>query len=146
MTDTLIDYKSVFQNLPTPVAILSPEFIMIDMNEAYRQHSGRPREELVGRNIFEAFPDNPAEPGVSGPSALGESLRRVLDTGRPDAMALQRYDVEATDQPGEFSERYWCPINVPVPAVGGQVAYIIHAVEEVSDLIRKFVEAEAASA
>ena len=146
MTDTQIDYKSVFHNLPTPAAVVSPEFIMIDINEAYRQLSGRPREELVGRNVFEAFPDNPAEPGVSGSSALGESLRRVMDTGKPEAMGLQRYDVEVTDQPGKFSERYWCPINVPVPGAGGQVTCIIHVVEEVSDLIRKFVEAEAASA
>lgn len=145
MTDTQIDYKSVFQNLPTPVVLFSPDFIMIDMNDAYPQLSGRPREKLVGQNVFEAFPDNPAEPGVSGVSALGDSLRRVMNTGQTEAMPLQRYDVEATDQPGKFSERYWCPINVPVRGPDGRVAYIIHAVEEVSDLIRKFVEAEAAS-
>jgi len=73
-------------------------------------------------------------------------LRRVMDTGRPDAMPLQRYDVEAADHPGKFTERYWCPVNVPVRGPDGKVSCIIHAVEEVSELIRKFVEAEAARA
>lgn len=125
---------------------MSPDFIMIDMNSAYQRVSGRSRDELLGRNVFDAFPDNPSEPGVSANSNLGESLRRVLATARPDTMPLQRYDVEAIDRPGEFAERYWCPVNIPVPGPDGQVALIIHAVEEVPDLIKKFVEAETAGA
>ncbi len=145
MSASQIDYVSVFQNLPMPVLLLSPDFTVIDVNLAHQKLSGRPREELIGRNVFDAFPDNPEEPGVGGTGSLGQSLRRVLETGEPDAMGLTRYDVEASNSPGRFAERYWCPLNVPVRGPDGQVAYIIHAVEEVSDLIRKFVEAEAAS-
>jgi hypothetical protein len=61
-------------------------------------------------------------------------------------MALQRYDVEAAANPGDFAERYWCPVNVPVKDAEGRVMLVLHAVEEVSDLIRKFVEAQAAGA
>ena len=61
-------------------------------------------------------------------------------------MPLQRYDVEVAGSPGAFHERYWCPVNVPVRSPDGSVKYLLHVVEEVSDLIRKFVEAEAASA
>jgi PAS domain-containing protein len=146
MTTDQLDYKSVFQNLPTPVMILSTDFRIIDSNVAHLGLSGRPRDELIGLSVFEAFPDNPAEPGVSGTSNLGESLRRVLDTGRPDTMALQRYDVEIPGKPGTYKERYWCPMNVPVQRPDGDVDYIIHVVEEVPDLIRKFVDAESAGA
>ncbi len=146
MTDIQVDYMSVFQNLPTPMLLLSLDFRVIDMNYAYQRISGRSREELVGRIVFETFPDNPSEPGVSGMGNLAESLRRVIATGKPDMMALQRHDTEAIDHPGEFSERYWYPVNVPVPGPGGQVACISHAVEEIPDLIKKFVEAEAAGA
>jgi PAS domain S-box-containing protein len=141
-----IDYESVFRNLPAPVMVLSPDFRILDSNSAHRALSGKSREELVGQLVFDAFPDNPSEPGVSGTSNLGESLRRVMDTGRPDAMALQRYDVEILEKPGAFEERYWCPLNVPVHRPDGEVDYIIHLVEEVPELIRKFVDAESAGA
>jgi PAS domain-containing protein len=141
-----IDYESVFRNLPAPVLVLSPDFRIIDSNTAHLGLSGKPREELVGQLVFDAFPDNPSEPGVSGASNLGESLRRVMDTGRPDVMALQRYDVEIPEKPGAYEERYWCPMNVPVRRPDGEVDYIIHLVEEVPELIRKFVDAESAGA
>lgn len=119
---------------------------MIDANLAYERISGRSRDELVGHGVLNAFPDNPGEPGTSGVGNLEDSLHRALSTGQPDAMPLQRYDVEATGADGDFAERYWCPVNVPVRGADGDVAVIIHTVEEVPDLIRKFVEAEAAGA
>ncbi len=129
-----------------PALLLSPDFIMIDANLAYERISGRSRAELVGRPLFDAFPDNPTEPGLTASGNLGASLRRAAASGQPDAMAVLRYDVEAPGSSGDFTERYWCPVNVPVHGPGGELACIIHAVEEVPDLIRKFVDAEAASA
>jgi len=146
MTAAQIDYLAVFQNLPVPVLLLTPDHRMIDANDAYLRIAGRPREDLAGRDVLDAFPDNPAEPGSTGTTNLGESLRRVAATAQPDVMALQRYDVEDPGRPGHFEERYWCPVNVPVTAADGQVKLIIHCVEEVSDLIRKFAEAQAAGA
>lgn len=146
MTAAQVNYESVFQCLPTPALILNPELVVIDMNLAFQRITGRSREELIGTNVFVAFPDNPAEPGATATSNLEESLRRVLDSGRPEIMPLQRYDVEAAGSPGAFRERYWCPVNVPVRGPDGGVTFLLHVVEEVSDLIRKFVEAEAARA
>jgi len=106
---THIDYYSVFQNLPTPALIISPDLLMIDANRGYERITGRSREDLIGGNILAAFPDNPAEPSSLSSSYLGDSLRRVLETGEPEVLPLQRYDVEAAGSPGMFTERYWCP-------------------------------------
>jgi len=146
MSESPIDYQAVFESLPVPLLLLRPDLTMINANEAYCRISGRSSRELTGQRVLDAFPDNPSEPAASGTQNLGDSLRRVLDSGKPDVMALQRYDVEAPEYPGHFEERYWCPVNVPVLAGDGSVRLIIHCVEEVSDLIRKFVEAQAASA
>src|SRR5712691_2171939 len=146
MTAEQMDYISVFQNIPTPVLLLTTDFVVMDANAAHMRLSGRSREDVIGKSVLEAFPDNPAEPGVFGPSALGASLRQVVYTGQPDMMPLQRYDVELPEQPGTYVERYWCTMNVPVRRPDGEVDYIIHLVEEVSDLIRKFVDAESAGA
>ncbi len=141
-----IDYMSVFRHLPVPVMLMTADQVIVDANEAYCDLSGRTRADLVGRSVFEAFPDNPAEPGATGSANLAASLSRVAETGECDVMALQRHDVEVPGQPGVFRERYWCPVNAPVLGTGGEVAMLVHVVEEVSDLIRKFVEAEAANA
>ncbi|MGW5618330.1 PP2C family protein-serine/threonine phosphatase [Streptomyces sp. NPDC003877] len=136
MTESAIDYTAVFQSLPGMVALLTPELVYLDANEEYVRASGRSREHLVGRYLFEVFPDNPHDPSATGMRNLEASLYRVLATGERDAMALQRYDVEDPDRPGEWEERYWSPVNAPVLAPDGKVALIVHRVEEVTELMR----------
>ena len=146
MSGAQIDYRSVFHHLPVPVLLMTTDQVIADANQAYCDLSGRTCDDIVGQFVFEAFPDNPEEPGATGSANLRASLSRVAESGEPDVMAVQRYDVEVPGTPGEFRERYWCPVNAPVLGAGGEVAMLLHVVEEVSDLIRKFVEAEAANA
>ncbi|MFD6969214.1 PP2C family protein-serine/threonine phosphatase [Streptomyces sp. NPDC059949] len=131
-----IDYQAVFHALPGAVALLSPGLVFLQVNEAYLSASGRTREQIVGRYLFDAFPDNPNDPAATGTHNLRASLERVLVTGERDTMALQRYDVEDPDRPGVWQERYWSPVNVPVRAPDGSVALLLHRVEEVTELIR----------
>jgi PAS domain-containing protein len=139
MTGPQVDYAELFRQLPVPVLVLTPEFKIADMNLAYLQVSGRSREDLLGRHVFEVFPDNPDDPDASGVQNLGESLRRVLATGEPDALAFQQYDVEIPGRPGTFAQRFWCPVQAPVFGADGRVALIVQCVEEISDKLRRFV-------
>ncbi|MFC9651329.1 PP2C family protein-serine/threonine phosphatase [Streptomyces sp. NPDC056937] len=136
MTDDVIDYAAVFQVLPGMVALLTPELVYADANEAYLLSAGRSREQVIGRYLFDVFPDNPGDPAASGVRNLGASLRRVVATGERDAMALQRYDVHCEERPGEWEERYWSPVNVPLFGADGRVALVVHRVEEVTQLIK----------
>ncbi|MGW1490520.1 PP2C family protein-serine/threonine phosphatase [Streptomyces sp. NPDC002402] len=136
MTDTVIDYSAVFQALPGMVALLTPELVYADANEEFLRVSGRSREQLVGRYLFDVFPDNPNNPAATGARNLHASLLRVLATGERDAMALQRYDVASLERPGEWEERYWSPVNAPVKDSDGRVVLLVHRVEEVTELIR----------
>ncbi|MFE9774511.1 PP2C family protein-serine/threonine phosphatase [Streptomyces sp. NPDC005931] len=136
MAKTAIDYAAVFQALPGMVALLTPELVYADVNEAYARGSGRSRDQLVGRYLFDVFPDNPNDPHATGTRNLEASLFRVLSTGERDTMALQRYDVESADRPGEWEKRYWSPVNTPVLGAEGKVVLIVHRVEEVTELIR----------
>ncbi|WP_371501688.1 PP2C family protein-serine/threonine phosphatase [Kitasatospora sp. NBC_00374] len=117
--------------------VLTRDLIMADANDAYLKVSGRTLAELVGRHVFEVFPDNPGDPNATGVAALRASLARVLRTGRRDSMALQKYDVESTDRPGTFEERYWSAVNTPVLDPDGRVQVILHRVEEVTALVRQ---------
>lgn len=136
MNDKAIDYTAVFQALPGAVALLTPELLYADANREFLRVSGRRREQLIGRHVFEVFPDNPDDGAASGMRNLEASLRRVLATGEREAMALQRYDVESSERPGEWDERYWSPVNAPVHGPDGSVVLIVHRVEEVTELIR----------
>ncbi len=146
MTRPRIDYLAVYRRLPVPVLLLTPEYVMADMNDAYLRVTGRTREDLLGREVFDAFPDNPSDPGATGVRNMSASFGRVLATGEPDELALQRYDVEVRGSPGEFARRYWCPVNVPVFGPGGRVVLIVNCVEEVTDRVRRLAGGMAADA
>ncbi|MEU0940987.1 PAS domain-containing protein, partial [Embleya sp. NPDC005971] len=131
-----IDFEAVFQALPGAVALLTTELTYLAVNEAYLRVVGRTREQVVGRYLFDVFPDNPKDPDATGARNLAASLRRVVSTGERDTMALQRYDVECSDRPGEWEERYWSPVSSPVFGPDGRVALIVLKVEEITELIR----------
>lgn len=146
MTGPHIDYAEVYRHLPVPVLLLTPEFVVADANQAYPQVTGRTREELLGQNVFDAFPDNPWDPAATGVRRVRASMRRVMATGEPDTLALQRYDVEVPGSAGRFARRYWSPVNAPVFGPDGRVVLIAHCVEDVTDRVRRFVAGLAADA
>ncbi|WP_225824075.1 PP2C family protein-serine/threonine phosphatase [Streptomyces naphthomycinicus] len=131
-----IDYAAVFQALPGAVALLTTDLAFADANIAFLRQAGRTREQVVGRYLFDVFPDNPDDPAASGARNLEMSLRKVLAGHEIDTMPLQRYDVESTERPGQWEERYWSPVNAPVFAPDGHIALLLHRVEEVTDLLR----------
>src|SRR5262245_3562212 len=95
------------------------------------------REDIVGRGLFDVFPDNPDDPAATGVSNLKASLQRVLQFKRPDAMAVQKYDIRKPDsEGGGFEERFWSPRNSPVFDADGRIAYIVHCVDDVTEFIR----------
>ncbi|MFE0516192.1 PP2C family protein-serine/threonine phosphatase [Streptomyces sp. NPDC058964] len=143
MTDEAkLDYSAVFQALPGMVALLTPELVYADANEDFLRMSGRKREDVVGRYLFDVFPDNPNDGTASGMRSLKASLLRVLATGERDTMALERYDVEVRERPGHWEERYWSPVNAPVLGPDGEVVLLVHRVEEVTELIRARANAD----
>lgn len=131
-----IDYAAVFQALPGMVALLTPELVYADANDDFLRLAGRTRDQLLGRYIFDVFPENPNDPAAAGMRETRESMLRVVATGERDTMALIRYDIEDAERPGHWQEHYWSPVNAPVLGADGQVALVVHRVEEVTELIR----------
>lgn len=131
-----IDYEAVFQALPGSVALLTTDLVFADANEDFLRMAGRTREQVVGHYLFDVFPDNPGDPAATGMRNLQASLMRVVVGGERDTMALQRYDVERPDRTGRWEKRYWSPVNAPVFGPDGEVALLLHRVEEVTELLR----------
>ncbi|GAA2472700.1 hybrid sensor histidine kinase/response regulator [Streptomyces longisporus] len=128
------DFRSLFDATLSPLLILSPDFTIVEVNRAYLTAT-RTERSIVGRPVFDVFPDNPDDPSADGVANLRRSLETVVASGRTDTMALQRYDIPAGEE-GGFTERYWSPVNTPVLGADGQVRYIIHRVEDVTEFVR----------
>ena len=131
------DFKLLFEASPDKYLILAPDLTIIGVTEAYLRATLTERAAIVGRHLFDVFPDNPNEQDATGTDNLGASLARVLARKLPDAMAIQKYDIERPpEQGGGFEERYWSPINTPLLDAGGEVSCIIHRVEDVTEFVR----------
>ncbi|MFJ7903109.1 PP2C family protein-serine/threonine phosphatase [Streptomyces sp. NPDC096198] len=136
MQGTEMDYAALFAATPSPYLVVTPQLVIAEVNQAYLAATRRTREDLIGQQLFLAFPDNPADPEADGVRNLMASLRRVLTSGQPDTMALQKYDIPIVGRPGAFEERWWSPVNTPIPGPDGNVAWIIHRVEDVTEYVR----------
>ncbi len=146
MTRPQIDYAAVFRQLPVPVALLTPELEIADANEAFLRATGRAREDVLGRDVFGAFPENPWDPGDTGGRNLRAALGRVLATGQPDSTEFQRHDIEIPGSPGRFARRYWSGVRAPVAGRDGRVALIAFCVEEITERLSRFMSSLAAAA
>ncbi|MGI6875895.1 PAS domain-containing protein [Amycolatopsis sp. 3B14] len=127
-----VDFEAVFRAGATPSALLSRDFVIVAVNDAYEKVSGRQRAELVGHDVFEAFPDDP-----EAARALRVSLDRVLATAERNVMALLKFDVAVPGGRNEVEHRFWSPVNVPVLDDDGSVRMILHRVEEVTEVLRE---------
>jgi diguanylate cyclase (GGDEF)-like protein/PAS domain S-box-containing protein len=129
-----LPYAAVFGATPASLLLLTPDLVIRDANAAYLAAVGRSREELLGRQLFDAFPGSDASEEGGG-SAVRASIERALTTRQPDTMAVQRYDIARND--GSFEKRYWSPIHVPVLDADGEVVLLLHRAEDVTEFIRK---------
>lgn len=130
------EYQRLFEATPAPYLVVTPDFTITAVNHAYLDVTSTRREDIIGKYMFEVFPDNPDDPKAHGVAALKASFERVLQSRATDIMAVQKYDIRRpAERGGGFDARYWSPVNTPVLNDAGQVAYIIHRVEDVTDFI-----------
>jgi PAS domain S-box-containing protein len=131
------DFQKLFESSPDLYLVLTPELRIEAVSDAYLRATMTRREQILGRALFEVFPDNPEDASASGVHNLRASLARVLRERVPDAMPMQKYDIQRPPaEGGGFEERYWSPVNSPVLDESGAVRSIIHRVEDVTDSVR----------
>ncbi|WPB55102.1 PAS domain-containing protein [Xylophilus sp. GOD-11R] len=131
------NFHALFDLSPNPYLVMTPDFRILDANQAYLDVTHRTIEQLRGRDIFEAFPAR--EDGSEDESSLmlRESLQRVLRYRRRDALPLIRYGVgRDTPQGRIFEERFWSATHTPIFDEAGEVGCILQHTEDVTELHR----------
>ena len=131
------DFRVLFESAPESYLVVDPQLVIVAVSEAYLRNTMTRRADIIGKGIFEVFPDNPEDPEASGEANLRSSLDRVCRDLVADTMAVQRYDIRRPESAGGgFEVRYWSPLNSPVLGPLGRLAYIIHRVEDVTEYVR----------
>jgi signal transduction histidine kinase/DNA-binding response OmpR family regulator len=131
------DFRALFESAPGLYLVLATDLTIVGVSDAYLEATMTKRDDVIGRGLFEIFPDNPDDPGATGVRNLRASLDRVLQHRRGDAMPLQKYDIRRPEEEGGgFEERHWSPFNSPVLDQDGKIVYIIHRVEDVTEFVK----------
>jgi PAS domain-containing protein len=117
-----------FEKTPIIGYVVALDWSVVAVTDRLLREIGQPREAVVGRNVFEVFPDNPDDPDADGSAVMRASLERAFSSGEAEVLPRQRYDAPPIEPGGEFRERYWLPENVPVKGPDGAVTYVIHTV------------------
>ncbi|AMM51253.1 hypothetical protein TH61_08810 [Rufibacter sp. DG15C] len=127
-----LDLHTFLQALPGQHVILTPELVVLEATDDYLAATHSTREHLIGKNLFEAFPANPAAPSANAIDPIQQSLDYVLLHKQPHTLQKPlRHDVLGPD--GTYEEKYWCLKSKPVLDAQKEVSYIIHTVEDVTE-------------
>ncbi len=124
--------QGLFESLPGLFLVFTNEYRIVAASDALLEATMTKREDVIGHNVFEIFPD---QPGTSTISNWRSSLERVRQTGFSDTMAIQKYDIVGPN--GVAEERYWSPMNSPVFGSGRQIECFIHRVVDVTEFVRQ---------
>ena len=130
------DFETLFASVPGLYMVLDPDLRIVAATEAYLHATLTRRADILGRYVFDVFPDNPGDPSADAVRNSTASFRRVLQSHVTHVMGLQRHDVRKPEaEGGGWEARYWNAINSPVLKRDGSLAYIMHRVENVTELV-----------
>lgn len=117
--------------------VMANDLTIIDANNAYLRSVGRTKEEIVGRHVFDAFPQNPADPDSTNLQLVKESLETAIATAQPHTTPFLRYAVSKRTPEGTiFEERYWSAVHTPALDDDGKVAFVFQNAIDVTELYR----------
>lgn len=143
-TDASSDHAAILAGIPQPYLVLDADLTIVAATNSYLRTTDRTREDIVGRHILEAFPENPEAVGTVEQGPLEVSLRHVPRTGEPHEMAVIQYDIpRPASEGGGFYQRFWTPVHTPVKDTDGSVRYIVQNPMDVTESVRRTREADA---
>jgi PAS domain-containing protein len=127
----IASFRDSFDASPHPCMVLDPGpgLCIVDINSAHRSatHTGR---DVIGRPLFDAFPDDPANAESESVHNLYAAFRAAAESGRQQTLPRYRYDVRRPD--GHFVERYWRSETTPLIDAEGRLRFLLHKAEDVT--------------
>jgi PAS domain S-box-containing protein len=133
-----VDLQAIFNAIPGNHFILLPDapaFTIIGASDSLLQISYTTREQIVGKSLFEVFSDNTTGGEATGVADVRASLNHVIKYKEVQHLPNQRYDI-VNPETGAFEFKIWAATNKPVLNAQGEVQYIIHTTEDITEKVR----------
>jgi PAS domain S-box-containing protein len=112
--------EAIMENTSTHLAYLDPDFNFVRVNSIYAAGAGYAKEDLIGRNHFELFPD-----------AENQAIfERVRDKGRQVSFHARPFRHPSRAEAGET---YWDWTLVPVKDRNDQVQGLVFSLMDVTE-------------
>jgi PAS domain S-box-containing protein len=125
-----IDYQHLFRSLPDSFLVMAPDATILDNTDSHVAASLKPREDVLGHSLFEAYPSVDQNQG----DVIAASHEHVRQHLEPHTMPLIRYDLKVPDElGGGFEEMYWQATHYPVLDEQGQLQYIVQRTQNVTE-------------
>ena len=123
------DYQRLFRALPENLLLMLPDATIVDNTDGYVEAFLKPRTEVVGKTLFEAFPSVDQNQG----NIIFQSHEHVRRHRTPHTMPLIRYDLaRPAEQGGGFEEMYWQATHYPILNEQGVLEYILQRTQNVT--------------
>jgi PAS domain-containing protein len=100
-----------------------PGLVIIDINAIFERQVGVRRDAVIGKPLFEAFPENPNVADANRVDAVYRALRATGETARPQTVPVRRFDIR--NAAGEWQERYWQATYTPIFDTAMRLAFIL---------------------
>lgn len=132
--DTL--YTTLFNALPGSSILLktdAPRYTIIAVTPRYLIDTGTQEKDMIGKGLFESSSIRNTDSNYTGDrDDLQSSLEYVLKNKLRHSLPLQQYSPQNGN---DNIVRYWKKTNNPVLTTEGDVAYIIHTIEDVTSQV-----------
>lgn len=141
-SDQAVPFQQLLEAQSGLILLISPHLTLIGASDAYLREAFLTREHIMGRHLFDVFPDNPNTPELTSSANLRASIERAIATRKPDKMDVMRYDIQDPGKAGGFFERYWTSTNTPVYNSQGELVCILHETKNISDDLKTKAQLE----
>jgi two-component sensor histidine kinase len=114
--------------------LFTPELKLLFINAAHERMTGKSAAEVIGKEMFEAFPPNPGDGKGSAEIAMRKAVGQIVATCKPRELSELQHDL--VDEDGRYEQRFFNAVHWPVK-LGGQVVAILQRSEDVTDKVRE---------
>ena len=128
------DYIKIFEQSSELLVVIDTNFAIVAVSDAFLKATTTVRENIVSRNAFDVFPDNPDDKTANGESIVRASFNWVIKNKTKNALPVVKYDIPKPEsEGGGYEVKYWQATSSPILDDNNNVKYIIHRTEDVTE-------------
>lgn len=128
---------SIISASPTPSLILNanaPDFTIAEANEAFLHLTNSKRHHIIGKRIFDAFPQKADDSSSKRKKIIYNSLVHAFLVKKAHKITLLRYDMPVKQAKGHGA-RFWNFDTYPILDDTGQVKFIVQNPVDVTQMV-----------